>query len=831
MMKSIQKLSRLHWEWLVCLVISIVILYSNYQSDWVRHINYWWYDTILLSQKQEASRDVVIIAIDDTSLEKIGLWPWPRSVHAELLKKLSTTRANNIALNILFSEPSQDPAQDQALENALLQLRSLNIPVYLPISSNGLPAAEEWGGGLQLNQPIPAFKASVQGLGHTLIHLELDGKVRKSYLWEGNTNTALFPSLALKMSQVSKKQHFISQTQLRNRIHLIQNENQPQPLADYPQWSVQAPFFLPFSNNPSHITKISYEKILNNEVPLEFFDGKHILIGATAAGIGDQYPTPLDSNYSLMPGIELHATALDAILKNKLIKEINASIALGFAFLLLVFWSICLWYLNPVKSIFYLVACFTLLTATSYFLQTKFLWYWSITPYFIALIVPYILWNWRRFSFFVFQLNKRAQFLFLNKYKNEDKVLHQDDATQDGWQSILKSLDSGLKAEQNRKMLLTKTIQAMPEAVFLTDTKGSLLLVNERAKILFNQNDILGGVVYHSLDLYFEKNKVNDWPSLMLTAIENNGIEVNLNTHNLKDDKTILLRAQSAQFLSTAFDVSFQNFDTKQKNLVGWIVTMVDISWQKKLQQQRDHALQLLSHDFRAPQSALLHLVNKHEKQLNDSFADARKNEEISKHGLETIDQMRVQISATLKLADDFVWLLRAQSDTYEQREISLDTLLQQVSDRAWPLAQIKNIQIKINLDALREHTCYLVAEPSLLERALFNLIENSIKYSLSNTMIVIQVNIDSNLLNVYQKIQISICDQGKGIPASDIPYLFQKYTRFHTHDSSNEGHGLGLAFVYNVIQQHDGLIECTSEIEKGTEFKITLNNAILLPH
>ena len=50
-----------------------------------------------------------------------------------------------------------------------------------------------------------------------------------------------------------------------------------------------------------------------------------------------------------------------------------------------------------------------------------------------------------------------------------------------------------------------------------------------------------------------------------------------------------------------------------------------------------------------------------------------------------------------------------------------------------------------------------------------------------------------------------------------------------HSTDTTTNGHGLGLAFVYNVIQQHGGLITCSSVVNLGTEFKVTLYNAVLV--
>src|SRR5258705_11930196 len=67
---------------------------------------------------QDASGDIVVIAIDPPSIEKIGVWPWPRRLHAELLQRLESAGVNDVVLDVDFSTPS-DPASDQAFVEAL----------------------------------------------------------------------------------------------------------------------------------------------------------------------------------------------------------------------------------------------------------------------------------------------------------------------------------------------------------------------------------------------------------------------------------------------------------------------------------------------------------------------------------------------------------------------------------------------------------------------------------------------------------------------------------------------------------------------------------------
>ncbi|WP_180247434.1 ATP-binding protein [Bacillus sp. AFS031507] len=104
------------------------------------------------------------------------------------------------------------------------------------------------------------------------------------------------------------------------------------------------------------------------------------------------------------------------------------------------------------------------------------------------------------------------------------------------------------------------------------------------------------------------------------------------------------------------------------------------------------------------------------------------------------------------------------------------------------------------------------------LERAILNLVENSIKYSNSNTPIVINVSSDRT------QIVVSVRDYGWGIPHEDLPYIFDRFYRVdRARNSSKAGNGLGLSIVKEIIYAHGGTIEVQSELEKGTEFVIKL--------
>ena len=69
-------------------------------------------------QSRQASGDIVVIAIDASSIDRVGVWPWPRLLHAELIRQLQKADVQDIALDVDFSTPS-DASSDRNFAEAL----------------------------------------------------------------------------------------------------------------------------------------------------------------------------------------------------------------------------------------------------------------------------------------------------------------------------------------------------------------------------------------------------------------------------------------------------------------------------------------------------------------------------------------------------------------------------------------------------------------------------------------------------------------------------------------------------------------------------------------
>jgi signal transduction histidine kinase len=122
-------------------------------------------------------------------------------------------------------------------------------------------------------------------------------------------------------------------------------------------------------------------------------------------------------------------------------------------------------------------------------------------------------------------------------------------------------------------------------------------------------------------------------------------------------------------------------------------------------------------------------------------------------------------------------------------------------------------------VDAHEVENCWLNVDRSLLIRALGNLLSNAVKFSPKGSEIVCSARLAHGATG--SSVICNISDHGKGIPEKDLSEIFSPFLRADEQD--RDGVGLGLAFVKMVVERHNGTIEVSSTVGKGSTFTITL--------
>lgn len=286
---------------IACLLLLLAALLT--QAELLRKPSRLFYDQFLRTSGHSLSKEIIIVAIDQHSLDQIGRWPWPRHLHAELLQILSSAAPKAIALNIVFAEPDI-PDNDALLAQSIAQ----NGPVVLPILTEKASSSSV----IRQTLPLKQFSLSAAALGHVDAELDSDGIVRSVFLKAG-LGEPNWPTLALAILQASKG--YIPTLPGERNHHLA--------MANDRSWVRDYQVFVPFAGSTGHFSQVSYTDVISGKVSPAIFTNKYVLVGVTASGLGKVVSTPVSvRERPLMSGVELNAHVLDGLIHKRLIVPI-----------------------------------------------------------------------------------------------------------------------------------------------------------------------------------------------------------------------------------------------------------------------------------------------------------------------------------------------------------------------------------------------------------------------------------------------------------------------------------------------------------------------------
>ena len=236
---------------------------------------------------RQASGQIALIAIDPPSLNEIGVWPWPRKLHAELIDRLENAGATDVAFDVDFSSLS-NPDSDQAFVDALKKAGgSVVLPAFKQVTGSG-----GHQNTVYVSRPVPEFgKHAWPAVVNVAIGS--DGLVRR-YSYGETLDGKILPSFGAL-------------------------------LAD--KYDTQAkPFQIDFSISANSIPKISYVDVLRGDpAALKALKGRKVIIGSTAIELGDRFNVP---NGSVVPGPVLQMLAAESILQGRTLRDSSTLVTL-----------------------------------------------------------------------------------------------------------------------------------------------------------------------------------------------------------------------------------------------------------------------------------------------------------------------------------------------------------------------------------------------------------------------------------------------------------------------------------------------------------------------
>ena len=324
----------------------------------------------VLRPREQTARPVVIIDIDEASLKEIGQWPWPRTVVADLVTRLTALGAAAIGFDAVFPEPDRMspgllastlhdlddatrerlrglPSNDAILADAIRKSRvvlgesvSTNTAAgtvraasgYGVVTAKGAPDARTFLVSFPaLVRNLPILEQAAAGRGIFTQVEENDGIVRRAPVIM-NAGNAFVPSLSLEMLRVATNSNSPLIRSGGNGIESVNTSRFRLPT------DRRGRLWVHFNHADSQ-RYVSAKDAMQGEVAPGRIQGKIVLIGTSAIGLSDNKTTPLDP---VMPGVEVHAQIIESILANALLSapswaigaEIIVAVVFGLAIII-----------------------------------------------------------------------------------------------------------------------------------------------------------------------------------------------------------------------------------------------------------------------------------------------------------------------------------------------------------------------------------------------------------------------------------------------------------------------------------------------------------------
>ena len=241
----------------------------------------------------------------------------------------------------------------------------------------------------------------------------------------------------------------------------------------------------------------------------------------------------------------------------------------------------------------------------------------------------------------------------------------------------------------------------------------------------------------------------------------------------------------------------------------GVLIRANEITELQRLGRARRDFVANISHELRTPVTSLQLLLDTiTEETLTDK-----------KFALSLLGKMHLQIDLLRQLTDELMDLAMIESGQAPIKlvETRAEELVREAADPLRPQAELKGIRLSTSVDS----SSMVLADPQAIRKVLGNLIHNAIKFTHSGGQVEIRVSPSG------ENIQFSVSDTGIGIPANDLPRVFERFYKVDRARARGadglRGTGLGLAIAKHIVGAHGGNIWAESVEGKGSTFSFTL--------
>lgn len=556
----LQRKKRLQGEWLLTVVFALTLLAALVFADLVQPLGNVLYDHLMRLQGFRSTQKIVVVAIDDRSIQELGGWPIQRHEYAKLLSQLNDDccRPKAIGFDLLFLDSTND---DEHLASQLKKHNSI-----LPLAFN---VAEQSESVLQATPPVTPIAESAK-LAHINLSFDADGVIRgfhaKEQAWQ-HFSLAMHNSVLAPQAARTDLAYY--------RFRMVD------PRIGFPM--------------------ISFADAIRSKASRTLLQDKYVLIGVTAPSLGDRYPTLYSGkNSASTPGVAILASVLNASLNNALIEVAPSWVVFAVMLLPLMLMLQGLLLLTP-RFALVLAAFITVGAVVASFGLLSYWDYWiDPIPLIVIVLLLQPLWAWRRLEAIVhFVQDKAAD---LRQFQPSTRARKGINPSREVVLQNAKLLDHAVASAHSELLFLAAVVDEIPDSVLIFDAQERLLLCNNQIKTLFSTHDFAEGSELSK----FAKH-INLAPSLLSAVSQPN---------QTTPSPTILQLETSLG--KRDFVIKTTRLNSQIKRNFGLLIFQ-DVTELKRSQTQRDRALQFLSHDMRTPVASILSITRQAPEQDNSA--------------------------------------------------------------------------------------------------------------------------------------------------------------------------------------------------------------------
>ncbi|PEA56573.1 cell wall metabolism sensor histidine kinase WalK [Bacillus pseudomycoides] len=384
-------------------------------------------------------------------------------------------------------------------------------------------------------------------------------------------------------------------------------------------------------------------------------------------------------------------------------------------------------------------------------------------------------------------MRKQAIEMAKGNYSRKVKVHGHDEIGQLAlaFNNLSKKLQQARSSTESERRKLSSVLSHMTDGVIATDRKGDIILLNDPAEKMLN---------------------VSRETALDQSILEILGIQEEYTLDNLYEEPDSVILDFSTRDEPYILRASFSIIQKDNGKVNGFIAVLYDVTEQERIEGERREFVANVSHELRTPLTTM-------RSYLEALGEGAWQDPNIAPQFLQVTQE---ETERMIRLVNALLQLSKLDSTEYRLMKewVDFTQFFSNIIDR-FEMSKEQNVSFKRSFS---KRTRFIEIDEDKITQVLYNIISNALKYSPEGGTITYRLREREDML------EISISDQGMGIPKENVDKIFERFYRVDKARSRKlGGTGLGLAIAKEMIQAHGGSIWAKSEEGKGTTIYFTL--------